>query len=144
MKLYYGDPLWDKDINSIFQKNMIVWHYPPLRFTFNKDIPSPAINGDQMETYHQWMDIVVLASIQGLPAISVPVGFSREGLPVGMQLIGKRKSDTNLVAFAKKYEAIFQLLRRHSKTSYIDSCIFKLDKQIQCNVVKCGQRANQI
>ena len=60
-----------------------------------------------METYHQWMDIVVLASILGLPTISVPVGFSREGLPVGMQLIGKRKSDTNLVAFAKKYEAIF-------------------------------------
>ena len=75
---------------------------------FNKDIPSPtAINGDKMETYHQWMDIVVLASILGLPTISVPVGFSRDGLPIGMQLIGKRKSDTNLVAFAKKYESIF-------------------------------------
>lgn len=100
--------LWDKDINSIFKK----YDYLALPSTqvhpFNKDIPSPtAINGDQMETYHQWMDIVVLASILGLPTISVPVGFSREGLPVGMQLIGKRKSDTNLVAFAKKYEAIF-------------------------------------
>jgi len=60
-----------------------------------------------METYHQWMDIVVLASILGLPTLSVPVGFSKEGLPIGMQIIGKRKSDINLIAFAKKYETIF-------------------------------------
>ena len=100
--------LWNKDINSIFKK----YDYLALPSTqvhpFNKDIPSPtAINGELMGTYHQWMDIVVLASILGLPTISVPVSFNREGLPVGMQLIGKRKSDTNLVAFAKKYETIF-------------------------------------
>ena len=99
---------WDQDINSIFKK----YDYLALPSTqvhpFNKDTPSPtAINGEPMETYHQWMDIVVLASILGLPTLSVPVGFSREGLPIGMQIIGKRKSDINLIAFAKKYETIF-------------------------------------
>ena len=53
------------------------------------------------------MDIVVLASILGLPTISVPVGLNKDGLPIGMQIIGNRKSDINLIAFAKKYEAIF-------------------------------------
>ena len=99
---------WEKDINSIFEKyDYLVLPAAPV-YPFNKDIPSPAsINGDQMETYHQWMDIVVLASILGLPTISVPVGLNRAGLPIGMQIIGNRKSDTNLIAFAKKYEALF-------------------------------------
>ena len=99
---------WDKDINSIFKKYDYVALPAAQVYPFNKDILSPAaINGHQMETYHQWMDIVVLASILGLPSLSVPVGLNREGLPMGMQIIGKRKTDTNLIAFGKKYEAIF-------------------------------------
>tara|TARA_B100000963_G_scaffold312037_1_gene289253 strand:- start:387 stop:1805 length:1419 start_codon:yes stop_codon:yes gene_type:complete len=100
--------LWDKDINSIFKKYDFLALPSTQVHPFNKDIPSPtAINGEPMGTYHQWMDIVVLASILGLPTLSVPVGFSREGLPIGMQIIGKRKSDINLIAFAKKYETMF-------------------------------------
>ena len=100
--------LWDKDISSIFKKYDYLALPSAQVHPFNKDIPSPtAINGEPMETYHQWMDIVVLASILGLPTLSVPVGFSSEGLPIGMQIIGKRKSDINLIAFAKKYETIF-------------------------------------
>ena len=99
---------WDQDINSIFKKYDYLALPSAQVHPFNKDIPFPtAINGEPMETYHQWMDIVVLASILGLPTLSVPVGFSREGLPIGMQIIGKRKSDINLIAFAKKYETIF-------------------------------------
>ena len=101
--------LWDKDISSIFKKYDYLALPSAQVHPFNKDIPSPtAINGEPMETYHQWMDIVVLASILGLPTLSVPVGFSKEGLPIGMQVIGKRKSDINLIAFAKKYETIFR------------------------------------
>ena len=99
---------WDKDINSIFKKYDYVALPAAQVYPFNKDILSPtAINGHQMQIYHQWMDIVVLASILGLPSLSVPVGLNREGLPMGMQIIGKRKTDTNLIAFGKKYEAIF-------------------------------------
>ena len=36
-----------------------------------------------------------------------PVGFNEEGIPMGMQIIGKKKSDLKLFAFAKKYEEIF-------------------------------------
>ena len=99
---------WDNDINSIFKKYDYIALPAAQVYPFNKDILSPtAINGHQMETYHQWMDIVVLASILGLPTISVPVGLNRDGLPIGMQIIGNRMSDTNLIAFAKKYEALF-------------------------------------
>ena len=41
-----------------------------------------------MATYHQWMEVVTPATLAGLPALSVPVGFSDAGLPMGMQLSG--------------------------------------------------------
>ena len=48
--------------------------------------------------------MTVPASLAGLPAISVPAGFTSEGLPVGIQLIGKSRSDADLLALAKAME----------------------------------------
>jgi len=45
--------------------------------------------------------MTVPASLAGLPAISVPAGKSHTGLPIGVQLIGARKSDSLLMAIAK-------------------------------------------
>jgi amidase len=60
-----------------------------------------------MDSYHRWMEVVTFSSLLGLPSISIPVGFSKLGLPMGMQIIGKKGNDLNVVAFAKKYEEIF-------------------------------------
>ena len=65
------------------------------------------INGNSLDTYHRWMEVVILVSLLGLPSISVPIGFNNEGLPMGMQIIGKRGDDLKVVAFAKRYEEIF-------------------------------------
>ncbi len=46
----------------------------------------------------------VPASLAGLPSISVPAGATPEGLPVGAQLIGKRRSDAQLLALARSME----------------------------------------
>ena len=48
--------------------------------------------------------MTVPASLAGLPAISVPAGVSSEGLPIGVQLIGKRKDDALLLALASTIE----------------------------------------
>jgi aspartyl-tRNA(Asn)/glutamyl-tRNA(Gln) amidotransferase subunit A len=48
--------------------------------------------------------MTVPASLAGLPALSVPSGKTNEGLPVGVQLIGQRRSDANLLALAKSLE----------------------------------------
>ena len=49
--------------------------------------------------------MTVPASLAGLPALSVPAGTTKSGLPVGVQLIGQRKSDAVLLALAKEGEA---------------------------------------
>ena len=48
--------------------------------------------------------MTVSPSLAGLPAISVPAGTTATGLPVGVQLIGARKSDAQLLALAKSLE----------------------------------------
>jgi len=50
--------------------------------------------------------MTVPASLAGMPALSIPAGKTSEGLPVGVQLIGQRKSDALLLALAKQMEGI--------------------------------------
>lgn len=59
------------------------------------------VAGVTMDTYHRWMEVVIPASLIGLPALSVPVGL-RNGLPMGVQLIGKRGMDSDLIHLARR------------------------------------------
>jgi Asp-tRNA(Asn)/Glu-tRNA(Gln) amidotransferase A subunit family amidase len=45
-----------------------------------------------------------LSAVSGLPALSMPAGFTPDGLPIGIELLGRPLSDTRLVAFAYDYE----------------------------------------
>jgi len=62
------------------------------------------IAGRNMDTYHRWMEVVLYPTFAGLPAISVPAGFNAQGLPMGLQLIGKPKGDFELLQVAHAYE----------------------------------------
>lgn len=53
------------------------------------------------------------ANFTGYPAISIPCGFTREGLPVGMQLIGPRWGEARLLAIALAYEQATHWHERH-------------------------------
>ena len=61
------------------------------------------VAGRPMATYHQWMEVVTPATLAGLPALSVPVGFSDAGLPMGMQLVGRRGDDLGVLQLAEAY-----------------------------------------
>ncbi|MEO7115333.1 MAG: amidase [Caldimonas sp.] len=62
------------------------------------------IAGRAMDTYHRWMEVVVIATFAGLPAVSVPAGFSASGLPMGLQLVGRPRGDLELLRAARTYE----------------------------------------
>lgn len=63
-----------------------------------------AIAGRAMDTYHRWMEVTIYATLAGLPCICVPAGFSAEGLPMGLQLIGRPRGDAAVLRFAAAYE----------------------------------------
>ena len=63
------------------------------------------INGRPLRTYLDWMASCYLISATGHPAISVPAGFTAAGLPVGLQLVGPRRGDWELLALAHAFES---------------------------------------
>jgi amidase len=74
-------------------------------FPFAKTTHWPSeVAGVKMKTYHEWMTIVVPGSLWGAPTVSVPVGFSKAGLPMGMQIIGKQRDDLGVLQVAHAYD----------------------------------------
>jgi len=63
------------------------------------------IDGQPQHTYLDWMRSAYLISVTGLPAISVPAGFTLAGLPVGLQLVGRRRADWQLLQVAHAFES---------------------------------------
>jgi amidase len=70
------------------------------------------IDGTQLPTYLDWMQVCCVISITGLPTISVPAGFTNDGLPVGVQIVGKPRDDKALLEVALAFERATGLHRR--------------------------------
>ncbi len=62
------------------------------------------INGMKMETYLDWMRSCYYITVTGQPAISVPSGFTDDGLPVGLQLVGRPQDDLGVLQLAHAFE----------------------------------------
>jgi amidase len=70
------------------------------------------VGGRTMDTYHRWMEVVIGPTMAGLPAISVPAGFSSSGLPMGLQVIGPPRSDLDVLRLAYGYEQASRWVQR--------------------------------
>jgi amidase len=64
------------------------------------------IDGTPMETYIDWMASCYFVTMTALPAISVPAGFTPEGLPVGMQIVGRHHDDFGVLQMARLFEQV--------------------------------------
>jgi amidase len=62
------------------------------------------IGGVKMENYVAWMKSAYWISVTFQPAISVPAGFTAEGLPVGIQIVGRHRDDLGVLQIAYAFE----------------------------------------
>ncbi|MDC0343424.1 amidase [bacterium] len=80
---------------------------------FDAELDWPTeIAGRAMDTYHRWMEVVIPASILGLPTLAVPAGFSAEGLPMGIQITGARGADRAILELGAAYHEATQWPQR--------------------------------
>jgi amidase len=71
------------------------------------------IEGVQMETYIDWMKSCCRVTVTGCPAISVPGGFTEDGLPVGLQIVGRHRDDFGVLQLAHAFEQATGFWKRH-------------------------------
>jgi len=88
--------LFDR-FDAVILPSAQVWPFP-ADWRWPEDIA-----GHRMDTYHRWMEVVIPASLIGLPALSVPVGFGHQGLPMGMQIIGRSGDDAGVLAIGQAW-----------------------------------------
>ena len=74
-------------------------------FAVEMDYPKE-INGQAMTNYTDWFLLTYAISITGLPAISIPCGWTSEGFPVGLQIVGRRLAETTVLRAAAAFEAL--------------------------------------
>ncbi|MBC5765392.1 amidase [Ramlibacter sp. GTP1] len=64
------------------------------------------IDGEALHSYIDWMYLTFVLTLTGCPAISVPVGLTSDGRPVGLQLLGRPRGDGPLLAAARVLEQL--------------------------------------
>lgn len=71
------------------------------------------VDGVPMETYISWMQSAYFITVTRSPAISVPAGFTLDGLPVGIQIVGRFRDDLGVLQLAKAFESATEFWKVH-------------------------------
>ena len=102
---------WFRTVHTLLDKYDFLVLPTAQVFPFSKEIHWPKkINDREMDTYHRWMEVVIGGSLASVPVVSLPVGFDKDGRPMGMQVIGRFGEDQKVLEFALAYEAVTQYL----------------------------------
>jgi amidase len=87
---------------------------------FDVQIEYPTeIAGVKFSNYIDWMKSCWYISATGNPAASVPAGFTPEGLPVGIQIVGRHNADFSVLQLAQAFEQAMGFAKRHPAIAQI-------------------------
>lgn len=96
---------WYQAVDRLFESYDYFVAPTAQLFPFDIGIHWPEeIAGHTMGTYHEWMKGVCLVSMMGCPALAVPAGFGKAGLPIGLQIIAPIHRDLSCLQLAHAYE----------------------------------------
>ena len=65
-----------------------------------------SIDGKPTRTYYNWLALAYAVTVVGHPAVSLPVGLDRTGMPFGLQIVGRRGGDAQVLAVAAALERL--------------------------------------
>lgn len=68
--------------------------------------------GVRFENYVDWLGHTYAITLTRCPALSLPCGFTRAGLPVGLQIVGPPMSDWSLLEVARRFEAVLRIAKK--------------------------------
>ncbi|MGA2881115.1 MAG: amidase [Bryobacteraceae bacterium] len=103
---------WDR--MRVFQEKYDYFIAPTsqvLPYDLKQPYPTE-IEGTKMSTYVEWQKSCILISSLENPSISVPCGFTAQGLPVGLQIVGRHRDELSVLQIAYAFEQATQVARR--------------------------------
>jgi amidase len=103
---------WDR--MRVFQEKYEYFITPTtqvLPFDVNQPYPTE-IEGVKMSTYIEWQKSCILISALENPALSVPCGFTEEGLPVGLQIVGRHRDEWSALQLGYAFEQVTNKIGR--------------------------------
>jgi amidase len=96
---------WYEAVRRFFE-TYDYWVLPTAQlFPFDVNIDWPReIAGRKMETYHEWMKVVLPVTMSGCPALAAPAGFGARSLPIGIQIVGPNHSERACLELGHAYD----------------------------------------
>ncbi|WP_216671021.1 amidase [Mangrovicoccus sp. HB161399] len=91
---FFGD--WDVLISPAITVSPRPW----------RELYPEQIDGVPTKTYYHWLALAYATTVAGLPSISIPCGMDANGMPFGLQVVGRRHADRQLLAVAAEIEAV--------------------------------------
>ncbi|GGU45646.1 amidase [Nocardioides albus] len=80
---------------------------------FPVEWPAPQeIDGTELTTYIDWIAITFCISLTGCPVVALPSGLDQDGLPIGVQLVGRPGSEARLLSYAQRFEQGVEIASR--------------------------------
>lgn len=102
----HGRTQWHAEVTQLFEQYDFLLAPSAQVFPFDAAQRWPdEIAGVPMDTYHRWMEIAAPWTLSGHPVLNLPAGFHENGLPMGVQLIGRDHAEWALLRLGHAYEA---------------------------------------
>lgn len=91
----------------VFFETYDYWILPTAQlFPFDVALDWPReVGGRKMETYHEWMKVVLPVTMSGCPVVAAPAGFNARGLPIGLQIVARNHAERACLELAHAYDA---------------------------------------
>lgn len=98
---------WYQKLMRLFEDHEFLVLPGAQVFAFDASIDWPkSVGGRNMDTYHQWMEVVVPGTMASLPTLCVPAGFGPKGQAMGLQIMARPHQEVSLLQIGHQFDRV--------------------------------------